>query len=160
MGNNIALWLLVIVVVVIVLFLAMGDGGSCMGGGKHEKYTRSDLSQDNSRFKRQPVDYYTNQLKNPHFLSNPMQHFQPLDQGPVDLYSSERKLWNGTLFDEFDPEYTGVMPVIFHPNDSKTRFDLSRRGNLDDERLLRNDPSSVQVHAEKATTGEMNEYYY
>jgi hypothetical protein len=144
------IWLFIGIVLIGVIFLVVMNGTGCKG---RESYTRSDLSQDNSRFKRQPVDYYLDQLQNPHFMADPEQRWQPLEQGPVDLYSSERKLWNGTLFDEFLPDYGGILPVKYYPHDSKTRFDLIRTGDLDAERKIRNSSKPIDMHAFHATTG-------
>jgi hypothetical protein len=114
---------------------------------KSEGYTRTPLSTDTSAyFVRTPVDY-GNQIPpmskgklawqtNPHWMAFPGDEEQPLEYGPIDFYKDERKLANGSLFEEFGNNYVGGTGTPYVPNDEKTRSLLVEMGEMNPRRLL------------------------
>jgi hypothetical protein len=148
-------------VVLIVVLVALGLfllGGCRIGCGKNsENYTRTPLSGDTTaHFVRTPVDYaprYSDAIfgpaawqKNPHWKANPRDERQPLGFGPIDFYADERKLADGTLYQEFDNNYVGGTGEPFIPNDQKTRSLLVEVGDIGPRRVLDNVPARGWPH--------------
>ena len=84
--------LLVVGLLVLVMLLS-----KC---GQKSNYTRTCLSDSTNCIGgplRTQVDYMSAPTMNPHFIGNPGDRRQPLEQGPVDFWPDLRHLENGTL---------------------------------------------------------------
>lgn len=125
-----------------VIVLALFIIGSCtLNCSKAtEGYQRSDLGQAPfSEMGRSQVDYYIDQHQNPHWKGNPFSKWQPLEDGPVDLYADER-------FSDYPPfsfEGGSAYPKIFITNDEKGRADLNDMGARDAMEQLRRAPQTT-----------------
>ena len=101
----------------------------------YEGYRRSCLAGDCYGLQRTPVDYaqkYPNGWqRNPHWKSNPADLHQPLDYGPIDFYSDNRRLNEngGVLFQQYRQDWPGCgKDLKTLANDEKNRFDLENIG--------------------------------
>lgn len=123
----------------------------CMGKGHKDHYTRTSLTgSTNGRFVRTPVDYAMKDVlhpfsshpawqDNPHWQANPGDETQPLEFGPVDFYPDERKIWNDTVYQQYDNNFPGCSGGDpFLTNDNKTRTLLREVGDEGLRRLLDN----------------------
>lgn len=109
---------------------------------KRDGFTRTCLTADtNCQFVRSHVDYaYKDQteiptkkgMDFPHFMANPSDKLQPLDEGKIDLIKDERKLNNqDLLWKQYEHTWKGCgngKPYIV--NDEKTRFSLAEVGDI------------------------------
>jgi len=122
----------------LVAIIVIGAIGIVYYKKKREGYKRSELGQDNCTLTRAPVDYMSHPRDNPHFKARPSAKYQPLEQGPVDLYFDQRKLTKGGIFAELSNNYRGCADNCveggggpFYTNDDKGRFDLMDIGDYD-----------------------------
>lgn len=110
---------------------------------QHENFTRTPMSAcANCQFVRTPVDYYSRPEKNPHHKANPEDYRQPLEDNPIDMYASERKLWNqSTLYESMGNNWIDGTKTPYIVNDNKTRTLLREVGDEGLRRILDNSPS-------------------
>lgn len=131
-NHNVALTVVVVVAVVAVLFMLYGCKIKC---NKTEGYKPGGLASQCVGLNRSPVDFafkgdYGPQ-KNPHYQTNPMSKYQPLSQGPVDMYHDERMLDDqfNKFYDWTDPNYAGHgKPILNIWNDERNRTNLTNIG--------------------------------
>jgi hypothetical protein len=112
---------------------------------KHEKYTRTTLTGlPNSRFIRTPVDSAAKAtgsiMDDPHYRADPGTKNQPVELGHVDFFPDQRRLAEGTLYQEFGNTYLAGTGEPFIPNDTKTRVLLKELGDMSVARKLENTP--------------------
>lgn len=127
-------FLSIVLILFLVLFL-------CAGKSQKDNYTRTCLTDTiSSRFSRTPVDYAMKDVvlddgilgwqHNPHWKANPHDETQPLDFGPIDFYPDERKIWNNTIYKQYDNNASGCgNGDTFLVNDNKTRTLLREVGD-------------------------------
>lgn len=136
---------IVLIVVLLVLLVFLIGGCSLKCGKNAEGYKRSELGQrEVCNMGRSPVDFAMLPQANPHFQSRPTSKYQPLEQGPIDLYADQRKLDTGyPMFSQFRHDYAGCGDGCMESgggeylgNDEKTRFDLRNIGDVDIARQL------------------------
>lgn len=132
---------LIVILIVFILFLVGGCTLSCKsmfkrGNTVREGYKRSCLAGDCYGLQRTPVDYalkYPNGWqRNPHYITDPHNKYQPLDYGPVDLDAEGRRLAanNGILFQQYRNDWKGCgKQLVSLTNDEKNRFDLTNIGD-------------------------------
>jgi|WetSurMetagenome_2_1015567.scaffolds.fasta_scaffold292519_2 hypothetical protein len=144
-SNRTALIVVASAAVVIGAFMAWKMG---VFNKKKNNFTRTCLTADsNCQFVRSHVDYvYKDQteiptkkgMDFPHFMANPTDKLQPLDEGRIDLIKDERKLNNqDLLWKQYEHDWKGCgngKPYIV--NDEKTRFSLVEVGDVWAERQL------------------------
>lgn len=138
MEVNTSLGIAVLLVLGIALFLIF----RCK---KHEKYTRTTLTGlPDSRFIRTPVDFAPKAdgslMDDPHYRADPGTKNQPVEYGKVDFFPDQRRLAEGTLFEEFGNNYLAGTGEPYIPNDTKTRFLLKELGDVSVARKLDNAP--------------------
>lgn len=128
----------ILVVILIVVFLVL-----IFSKCNKSNYTRTCLSDSTNCLGgplRTPVDYMSLPRANPHFVANPWDRRQPLEQGPVDFWPDLRKLENGTLFDQYGNYGMGCgNGQPFYPNDTKTRSLVVELGDLNIRRMMDNE---------------------
>lgn len=103
---------------------------------KHHKdnFTRAPFGVNNiSKFGRSPVDYAMKVEEgawaaNPTFQANPSARYQPLENAPIDFYADERKLDDGTLWEQYGPNWVDGIKLPYLTNDEKTRTLLRENG--------------------------------
>jgi len=125
--------ILCIIVIVAIIFLV---GGCSLKCSMKEGYKRSCLGNDCYGLQRTPVDYAFKHphgwQRNPHWQANPADEHQPLDYGPIDFYSDQRRLNanNGVLFQQYRNDWKGCgKDTVYLTNDEKNRFDLTNIGD-------------------------------
>lgn len=113
-----------------------------MSPPKKSNFTRTCLTADtNCQFVRSHVDYVYKEntevpqkigMDFPHYLGDPRDKLQPLDQGNVNLIRDEEKLANpDLLWKQYEHDWQGCgngKPYIV--NDEKTRFSLAEVGDM------------------------------
>lgn len=151
--NNIKAHYVVIGVVVVGLVIAYYFY-------KREHFTRTCITGDTSAtFVRSPVDYAYEDIteipmkvgmKFPHFLGKPTDDLQPLEGSHgVDLTEDMTRLADGALFKQYENDWPGCgngMPYIV--NDSVTRDQLTRVGDMDTRRKLDAEVTPYHVKAD------------
>jgi len=120
--------LIIIAIAAACAFFFFGCKITC---SKREGFQRQCLGGTCSGMQRSPVDYAMKSpegwQQNPHYEALASVRFQPLDFGPIDLWSDVRKLDSGEMFKQYDQEWEGTGSQIFHmANDEK-----NRENNLD-----------------------------
>lgn len=163
--SNSTVLLIVLVAVAFVLFFYR------CGHGQRDGFTRSGLTACNRcQFVRTPVDFAMKQRfndplgdggwqSNPHYMADPGDKDQPLGFGPVDLWADQRKLQDGTLFDQYGPNYVGGDgdDQGYIVNDTKTRSLLSETGDLTTRRMIDHIPANGQPLVDAMLQTEMAE---
>jgi hypothetical protein len=127
--NNTAA-IVIIALVVLALFVFVG-----CGKGKRDNFTRTPFgTAETCQFARSPVDYI-NKLPNgwqanPHYRADPGSKYQPLENGPIDLYAEERKLSDpDLLWRQYGDNYIGGTGMPYIENDETTRALLRETGD-------------------------------
>ena len=150
-----------------LVLLALLIFGGCKKSNR-DNFTRTCMTADsNCRFVRSPVDYAFESITEvpqkigkefPHYLGNPTDKLQPLDQGHIDLVKDEGLLWNqDRLFKQYENNWKGCgngKPYIV--NDEKTRFSLADVGDMPLHRQLNGEhlPQHGPVGSARALTDE------
>jgi hypothetical protein len=132
---------LVLVLVVIVL-MVLTRRSSAAAAAKKEGFERTCMTAaGNCTFVRTPVDYVYRTSTEvptkigrdyPHYVGNPTDKAQPLEDGYIDLEKDMRKLENPELlWKQYGNDWTGCgngKPYIV--NDEKTRSQLADTGDI------------------------------
>ena len=134
-------------IALIFLFFLFYGGGSCK-----DNFTRTPLSScTNCRFVRSHVDYAYDDHSNPHWMANPKDTRQPLEDGPIDFYADERKLDNGALFKQYENNWVDGTRKPYIVNDNKTRTLLREVGDEGARRVLDSTPSAMHTRSPAGT---------
>jgi hypothetical protein len=138
-SNTVAL---VIIVLVVVGLLCVGD----VLKRRNEQFTRTCLTADtNCKFVRQQVDYVSQEdqglkrtpTQDPHYMADPTDKAQRLQQGHIDLIKDETRLINGSLWKQYGNDYKGSgNDQAYIVNDDKTRWALKEVGDVWAARIL------------------------
>lgn len=133
---------LVIVILVVVGLLCVGD----VLKRRNEQFTRTCLTADtNCKFVRQQVDYVSQEdqglkrtpTQDPHYMADPTDKAQRLQQGHIDLIKDETRLINGSLWKQYENDYKGSgNNQAYIVNDDKTRWALKEVGDVWAARIL------------------------
>ena len=111
-------------VLLLVLFLVGSCTLSC--GKSTEGYQRSELGQhDFSLVSKSGIDSIMDHTTNPHWMANPGSKYQPLTNGPVDLFADDRYFGRQPAF-----SFQGgsLYPRVNITNDEKGRADTLNNG--------------------------------
>lgn len=128
---------IVIIIAILVTIVVFARNGC----GRREGFRIPCMGSDwGEAMHRTPVDYVFKEnggaRLNPHWQADPTTKFQPLEQGPVDFYPSERRLAENKLFKN------GCGALTFNLwNDGKDRSDVLYRGGYGINRYMHNAPN-------------------
>ena len=163
MKNSELVLLLCVLLGLVLIFVGASCTLSCPGDNKTEGFVRTPL-KNACGFVRSPVDYAYSEgvtaKDNPHYIADPSNSLQPLEQGPIDFHRDNRALAQGSLFSQYENDYRGAtttsIPVF--DNDAKTRATLTRVGDVEASRNLNQIPTFRNVLFEEIPMSENSVY--